>query len=161
MTQTLPPTGRLAGIDYGRRRIGIAICDAERLIASPLLVHETTGDRTTDARVFSKLVENEELVGFVIGLPIHADGRRSEMSAEVERFTAWLTETTGLPVAFQDERYTSREASGLMRPARLSRGRKKARQDAIAAQVILSGWLERQDSLRPANVSPPQEPLDD
>lgn len=71
---SLPP-GRLAGIDYGRRRIGIAICDAERLIASPLAVHETSGDRAADARVFCDLVDREEIAGFVIGLPIHEIGR--------------------------------------------------------------------------------------
>lgn len=153
----LPP-GRLAGIDYGRRRIGIAICDAERLIASPLAVHETTGDRTADARVFRDLVDREAITGFVIGLPIHADGRGSEMSAEVERFADWLTDITGCPAVFQDERYTSREAAGLLRPARLTRGRKKARHDAVAAQVILSSWLERQAACSP----PPRlEPLDD
>lgn len=161
MNQFLPSVGRLAGIDYGRRRIGIAVCDAERLIASPLLVHETTSDRATDARVFSKLVESEEIVGFVIGLPIHADGSSSEMSAEVKRFSAWLTKTTGLPAVFQDERYTSREASGLLRPARLSRGQKKARHDAIAAQIILNSWLERQASQPRTNSLLPQEPLDD
>ena len=48
------PSGRLAGVDYGRRRIGIAICDAERMIASPLLVHKTTGDRQSDAVFFLK-----------------------------------------------------------------------------------------------------------
>jgi putative Holliday junction resolvase len=154
---SLPP-GRLAGIDYGRRRIGIAICDAERLIASPLTVHETSGDRAADARVFCDLVDREEIAGFVIGLPIHADGRRSEMSAEVERFAGWLTDITGCPAVFQDERYTSREAAGLLRPARLTRGRKKARHDAVAAQVILSSWLERQAACSP----PPRlEPLDD
>ena len=161
MTQAMPPAGRLAGIDYGRRRIGIAICDAERLIASPLLVHKTTGNRDADGQVFLRLVEQEEIVGFVIGLPIHTDGRDSEMSAEVEKFTMWLTKVTGLPAVFQDERYTSREASGLLRPARLSRGRKKERQDAIAAQVILSGWLERQCSEHATRLSPPQESLDD
>lgn len=156
MTVSLPP-GRLAGIDYGRRRIGIAICDAERLIASPLEVRETRGDRDADARFFHSLVTREAIAGFVIGLPVHADGRGSEMSAEVERFARWLTETTGRPVAFQDERYTSREAAGLLRPARLTRGRKKQREDAVAAQVILSSWLERQAVELPA---PSQDSLD-
>jgi len=143
MTNALP-SGRLAGIDYGRRRIGIAICDAERLIASPLEIRETVGDRRADTSFFRNLVEREEIAGFVVGLPVHTDGRTSEMSAEVEQFADWLGETTGRPIAFQDERYTSREAAGLLRPARLSRGRKQARHDAVAAQVILSSWLERQ-----------------
>jgi len=157
-SKKLPP-GRLAGVDYGRRRIGISICDSERMIASPLLVHKTTGDRQVDAIFFLKLVEQEEIVGFVVGLPIHSDGRNSEMSSEVEKFAIWLSEITERPIAFQDERYTSQEASGLLRPARLTRGRKKERHDAVAAQVILSAWLERQ--ITPQNNSTTTETLDD
>ena len=96
------PAGRVAGIDYGRRRIGVAICDAERILASPLVVHETTGDATADAAFFRRLVAAEAIVGFVIGLPIHADGSASKMSADVERFGHWLGETTGLPWVFHD-----------------------------------------------------------
>ena len=138
------PSGRLAGVDYGRRRIGISVCDAERIIASPLMIHKTIGDPHADAAFFLKLIKQEEIVGFVVGLPLHSDGRNCEMSSEVEKFAAWLTKTTELPVVFQDERHTSQEASGLLRPARLTRGRKKERHDAVAAQVILSTWLEKQ-----------------
>jgi len=157
-SKKLPP-GRLAGIDYGRRRIGISICDSERMISSPLMVHKTTGDRQFDATFFLKLVEQEEIVGFVIGLPIHSDGRNSEMSSEVEKFATWLSDITERPIAFQDERHTSQEASGLLRPARLTRGQKKERHDAVAAQVILSAWLERQITLQ--NNSTAAETLDD
>jgi len=161
MNSTKLPSGRLAGVDYGRRRIGVSICDTERLIASPLLVHKTTGDRQSDAMFFLKLVEQEEIVGFVVGLPIHSDGRNSEMSSEVEKFAAWLTQTTELPIAFQDERHTSQEASGLLRPARLTRGRKKERHDAVAAQVILSTWLEKQTALQKILLAGDNNTLDD
>ncbi|MFM7041781.1 MAG: Holliday junction resolvase RuvX [Planctomycetaceae bacterium] len=137
-----PPAGRVAGIDYGRRRIGVAVCDAERILASPLCVRETTGDRVADGRFFQALVAEESLVGFVIGLPIHADGQASAMSQEVGRFGDWLARTTGLPVAFHDERYSSREAAGLLSGIGLSRGRKKERSDAVAAQVILASWID-------------------
>lgn len=66
------------------------------------------------------------------------------MSVEVERFGAWLAAETGLPVVFHDERYTSREATGLLAGSGLSRGRKKQRTDAIAAQIVLTSWLESQ-----------------
>ena len=56
MNATTLPSGRLAGVDYGRRRIGISICDAERMIASPLLVHKTTGDRQSLLGVFVGIV---------------------------------------------------------------------------------------------------------
>ena len=138
------PSGRVAGVDYGRKRIGVAICDAHRILSSPLCVRQTMGDAKADAAFFRKLVADEGIVGFVVGLPIHADGTDSRMSVEVERFGAWLTAETGLPVVFHDERYSSREATGLLAGSGLSRGRKKERTDAIAAQVVLSSWLEAQ-----------------
>ncbi len=138
------PPGRVAGVDYGRRRIGVAVCDAHRILASPLCVRLTTGDRSADAPYFRRLASDEALVGFVVGLPVHADGSDSRMSVEVERFGAWLGETTGLPVVFHDERYSSREAAGLLAGVGLSRGRKKERSDAVAAQVVLASWLESQ-----------------
>lgn len=138
------PHGRVAGVDYGRRRIGVAICDAARIICSPLCVRQTTGDRAADAAFFRELATREGIVGFVLGLPVHADGTDSAMSVEVERFGAWLGHTTGLPVAFHDERYSSREAAGMLAGVGLTRGRKKARADAVAAQVVLQSWLESQ-----------------
>jgi len=138
------PAGRVAGVDYGRRRIGVAICDTHRILASPHCVRQTTGDAASDAVFFRRLVDDEGIVGFVVGLPIHADGSDSRMSAEVERFGGWLSTQTGLPVVFHDERYSSREATGLLAGSGLSRGRKKERTDAIAAQVVLASWLEAQ-----------------
>jgi putative Holliday junction resolvase len=107
-------------------------------------VRQTTGDKTADGAFFRKLVADEAVVGFVVGLPIHADGTDSRMSVEVERFGGWLAAETGLPVVFHDERYSSREATGLLAGSGLTRGRKKARTDAIAAQVVLSSWLDAQ-----------------
>ncbi len=151
------PAGRVAGIDYGRKRIGVAICDASRILASPLCVHQTSGDRDADAIFFRKLVAAEEIVGFVVGLPLHSDGADSRMSVEVERFGSWLAGATGLPVVFHDERYSSREASGLLAGSGLSRGRKKERTDAIAAQVVLSSWM---DAVAHGTAAPRPGPLD-
>lgn len=140
----IPATGRVAGIDYGRKRIGLAVCDAARILASPLAMHAPSGDDDAEAVFYRRLVCDEEIVGFVVGLPIHADGSDSRMSVEVEKFGAWLAATTGLPVTFQDERFTSIEAAGKLAGHGFSRGRKKARTDAIAAQIVLSDWLESQ-----------------
>jgi len=136
------PAGRVAGIDYGRKRIGIAVCDAERIIASPLPFHMPTGDEAAEAAFFRTFAAAEAIVGFVVGLPVHADGSDSRMSVEVERFGAWLAVATGLPVTFHDERYTSVEAAGKLAGLGLSRGKKKARTDSIAAQILLTAWME-------------------
>ena len=135
---------------FRSKRIGIAICDAARIIASPFAMHEPGGDESAEADFFRRLVRDEEIVGFVVGLPLHADGSDSKMSVEVEKFGAWLAEATARPVVFQDERFTSVEAAGKLAGHGLSRGRKKARTDAIAAQILLSDWLESQASGAPA-----------
>ncbi|NBT13542.1 MAG: Holliday junction resolvase RuvX [Planctomycetia bacterium] len=138
----VPDTGRVAGVDYGRKRIGIAVCDAARIIASPLPFHAVVADEAAEGAFFRRLVALEEIVGFVVGLPVHADGSDSRMSVEVERFGAWLAAATDRPVVFHDERYTSIEAAGKLAGLGLSRGKKKARTDSIAAQILLTAWLE-------------------
>lgn len=143
------PPGRVAGIDYGRKRIGIAICDAARIIASPLPFHAALADEAAEAAFFRRLTTTEEIVGFVVGLPVHADGSDSRMSVEVERFGTWLATATARPVVFHDERYTSIEAAGKLAGLGLSRGRKKSRTDSIAAQILLTAWLEARAAGRP------------
>lgn len=152
------PAGRVASVDYGRKRMGIAICDAERIIASPWPMRQPTGDEKAEAAFFRRLVAEEAIVGFVVGLPVHADGSDSKMSVEAERFAAWLGETTSRPVTFQDERYTSVEAAGMLAGLGLSRGKKKARADSIAAHIILTAWMETNASPRPGDGAAPNEP---
>ena len=152
------PAGRVAAVDYGRKRMGIAICDAERIIASPWPMRQPTGDEKAEAAFFKRLVAEEAIVGFVVGLPVHADGSDSKMSVEAERFAVWLGETTSRPVSFQDERYTSVEAAGMLAGLGLSRGKKKARADSIAAHIILTAWMEAHASPRHGDGVSPHKP---
>lgn len=140
--RAVPSAGRVAGIDYGRRRIGIAVCDDRRIIASPMPLHAPLADMEAEATFFRRLAIEEEIVGFVVGLPVHADGSASQMSVEVERFGSWLAAVTDRPVVFHDERYTSVEAAGKLAGLGLSRRKKKSRTDSIAAQILLSAWME-------------------
>lgn len=137
------PPGRVAGIDFGLKRIGIAVCDASRILASPFAVHEPTADIDREAAFYRSLAAEEAIVAFVVGLPLNADGTPSRMSNEAEKFGAWLSTATGLPVEFQDERYTSAEAAGKLAGSGLTRGRKKQVSDAIAAQILLADWMDR------------------
>jgi putative holliday junction resolvase len=138
---SLPPSGRLAGIDYGEKRIGVAVCDGDRHIASPLQAHHRRSE-AADRAFFAQLAKDYQLVGFVIGLPVHASGSESAKSQECRRFGDWLAQATGLPVAFFDERYTSAQADALMAGLSLTRRQKKDRRDMLAAQVILAAYLE-------------------
>ena len=137
------PSGRVAGIDFGLRRIGIAVCDASRILASPFSMHEPTGNVDREAAFYRSFAAEEGIVAFVVGLPLNADGTPSRMSNEAEKFGSWLAATTGLPVEYQDERYTSAEAAGKLAGSGLTRGRKKRVSDAIAAQILLADWMDR------------------
>jgi len=136
-----PATGRVAGLDYGHVRIGVALSDPGRTIASPHANYTRRGEEG-DARFFRELVAAEELVGFVVGLPLHTDGRESEKSREVRRFATWLESVTGLPVCFYDERFTTREAGYLLGEAQLTKKKRKQRLDKVAAQLLLAAFLE-------------------
>lgn len=135
-------TGRVAGIDFGTVRIGIAISDPERTIASPLENYTRRGSEQ-DAQRFRKLATEEDVTLFVVGLPIHLSGQESPKSREARQFGQWLAETTGVPVEFFDERFTTTEAEQLLRDAKLTNKRRKSRVDMIAAQVLLAAYLER------------------
>jgi putative holliday junction resolvase len=141
MSDALPRTGRLAGIDYGTVRIGVAICDPSQSFASPL---ENYNRRTPDldARWLKKLAIDEQLVGFVVGLPVHTSGLESQKSSEARKFAHWIEEITGLPVQLFDERYTSVHAEALLMDAGFTSKQRKARLDKLAAQILLSAYLE-------------------
>ncbi len=140
-SNALPASGRLAGIDYGTVRIGIAVTDPERILASPYETYHRRGE-AKDAEYFRQLVTQERLVGFVVGLPVHASGDESQKSHEARRFGAWLHNTTDLPLVFYDERYTSSLAEAQLQEAGLTKKARQARIDKLAAQLILIAYLE-------------------
>ncbi|MEM6654365.1 MAG: Holliday junction resolvase RuvX [Planctomycetota bacterium] len=141
MDTNAPQRGRVAGIDYGTVRIGVAIGDLEVKMASP---YETYNRRTEklDAEYFRSLATQERLVRWVVGLPVHLSGDESPKSREARRFGGWLTELTGLPVDFYDERFTSAYAKSMLNESNLSRDQRKARIDQLAAQIMLTAYLE-------------------
>lgn len=138
----LPDQGRLIGIDFGLRRIGIAVSDPSQSIASAWDVY-TRQSPESDQRFFNRLVQAEDPVGFVIGLPLHLSGDESEISMAAREFGDWLRKITGLPIVFYDERLSSAEADFYLAQAdKTSRQQKKLR-DKIAAQIILNSYLNR------------------
>lgn len=139
MSHSIP--GRVAGIDFGTVRIGIAVSDPERTIASPYENYTRRGEKQ-DATRFRQLVEEEAIRLFVVGLPVHLDGRESQKSLEARQFGQWLTETTGVPVQFFDERFTSHQAEEALMAAQMTKKRRKRRLDMLAAQIMLSAFLE-------------------
>jgi putative Holliday junction resolvase len=136
---------RIAGIDYGTIRIGIALADASGTIASPYETYVRRGE-AADRRRFCRLVDEEQIGTFVVGLPVHLDGRESQKSAEARRFGAWLAQATGVDVEFFDERFTTHEAELHLAGAELSKKKRRARLDKLAAQIMLSAYLEHRRS---------------
>ncbi len=136
-----PATGRLAGIDFGTVRIGVAVSDPGRTLASPY-ENYARRDLAADARYFQRLVTEEMIVGFVIGLPVHTTGQESQKSREARQFAQWLSEVTQRPTCFYDERYTTREATLLLEEAQLTKKKRKQRLDMLAAQLLLAAFLE-------------------
>lgn len=143
-----PATGRIAGIDYGTVRIGIAVTDPDRRLASPW---ETYPRRSTtaDAEYFRRLVREERLVGFVVGLPVFASGDESPMSREARKFGHWLTAVTERPVVFFDERHSSCAANEFLAQGKLTAKRRQQLRDQLAAQILLAAFLE--SGQRPTN----------
>jgi putative Holliday junction resolvase len=138
--------GKIAGIDYGTVRIGIAISDADRVLASPYETYTRKSPakdaQAKDAQYFRRLVSEERITQFVLGLPLHLSGDLSEKAKEVLQFGRWLTIITGIPVDYMDERYTSVEAERILREAGLTDKKRKERRDKLAAQILLATYLE-------------------
>lgn len=140
-----PDSGRLAAVDYGTVRIGVAICDPSRRWASPLETYNRQNE-SLDRSYFQRLADNETVAGWVVGLPIHCDGGESQKSREVREFAKWLEMNTQRPVVFFDERFTSRFAERLLAESDLSRKKKKQKIDRVAAHLILEAYLENERS---------------
>jgi putative Holliday junction resolvase len=138
---------RLLGVDYGSVRIGLAVSDPDRKIAFPLTTY-TRRSQKQDEGYFRELMEAEEIGQIIIGLPVHLDGHEGTKAAEARAFGQWLSNITGLPVHFWDERFTTVEAEKHLWSAGLTHKRRKARRDLVAAQILLQSYLEFQSAPR-------------
>jgi len=133
--------GRLLGFDYGTVRIGLAITDPDRILASPLATY-TRKSEAEDAIYIAKVVADSQVAALVVGLPIHSDGSESDKSREARAFGEWLLGVTQLPVIFWDERFTTARAEQALLGAKLNPRERKERRDRVAAQMILQAYLE-------------------
>jgi putative Holliday junction resolvase len=140
---------RVAGLDVGERRIGVAVSDVTRTLARPVGVLHTSGlerdalDRAV-AEVARLAAEDDGLASLVVGLPRRLDGSPSDMTPRVEAFAAALRTRTALPVVLQDERLTSREAESRLALREKDWRVRKKQLDAAAAAIILQDYLDEQ-----------------
>ena len=136
---------RYLGVDYGERRIGVALSDPSATIAQPLpTLPRRKGKRPPVAKLIAIIAEHD-VAGIVVGLPLSLDGEENEWTREVRAFGEKLGTRVDRPVAFIDERMTSVSAERAVRSIGLPRRERerKERIDAAAAVLILQSYLDR------------------
>jgi putative holliday junction resolvase len=136
-----PADGRLLGLDYGTRRIGVAVSTPEQSIASALLVIERTTN-AADVAALRKVVQDNRIVGLIVGLPVTLRGEEGESACHAREFGQWAAEATDLPVRFWDETFSSALADDVIREAGMNKKQAKQRRDMLAAQGFLQSYLD-------------------
>jgi putative Holliday junction resolvase len=132
---------RTLAIDYGTRRIGLALSDESARLASPLQVIQVSSP--TDAlRQVAEIANKQSALRLVIGLPLNMDDTIGPAAKTVLKWARQLADQCGLPLLFVDERLSSFAADQLLRGRDLTRKAKKQRQDALAAADFLQAFLD-------------------
>ena len=139
--------GRVLGIDYGRKQIGLALSDETNMLASPLETLVTKHPRAAITQL-AKLIDEHHVTHVVVGLPLDQDGEAAALADEIKAWVRSLSKATPATFKFQDERFTSQWADQIIARAKPGQARKKQRKqrDAIAAQAILQDYLDAQRS---------------
>jgi putative Holliday junction resolvase len=130
---------RYLAIDHGIKRTGLAICDAEERIASPLCVLK--GQKNLPQEI-AQIVSREEVGAIVLGLPLNMDGSEGPQAHMVKAFAERLKQHAQVPVFFQDERLSSFGAREKLETTGLAKARRRSLLDAVAAAEILQSFLD-------------------
>lgn len=139
--QKLTAGQRLIAIDYGGKKLGVAISDPSLCMALPMNIIVEPNDERKIAHIIR--ISNENAAGgIVLGLPINMDGTRSEQTEIVQKFADKLASKTNLSIFLQDERMTTKAADNLLKTFGLKRKERNARDDSIAACLILDTVLD-------------------
>lgn len=133
---------RILGLDYGRRRIGLAVSDEEAILARPLETLQRTHALERDLRIIVQQADDLHAERIVVGLPLNMDGSKGEMAVEVEDFVRQLRDVSGLDVTVWDERLSSAEAERVLLEGDVKRRDRKRLRDKLAATLILQGYLD-------------------
>jgi len=134
---------RILALDYGRKRIGLALSDELRLTAQPLKTLERK-NRVEDVRRLRGICREQGVARIIVGHPVHMTGEAGPMADEAARFAARLKKELGIEVELLDERLTSWEAEQTVAGTKSPRGRGRAALDDVAAAILLREYLDRQ-----------------
>ncbi|MDX1646772.1 MAG: Holliday junction resolvase RuvX [Longimicrobiales bacterium] len=141
---------RTLGIDYGERRIGMAVSDPTNTLATPLETLVRRAGKRPPIKKMAEVGARHDVGRVVVGLPLGLDGEENAWCAEVRAMGRKLAERLDVPVVFVDERMTSVRAERAVRSGGLPKSRReeKGRVDAAAAQLILQAWLDNPEIAR-------------
>ena len=139
---SLPPSGKLLGLDLGTKTIGVAVSDGLRYTATPLETIART-KFTADAARLTELVAENAAVAFVLGLPLNMDGSEGPRAQSTRAFARNLTQKTPLPIIFWDERLSTSAVTRMLIEADTRRDKRAEVVDKLAASYILQGFLDR------------------
>jgi putative holliday junction resolvase len=134
---------RLLGIDFGKKRIGIAVSDALGITVNPVSTIYRKSFKDDIAEI-KKIISEKEADKIVIGMPYNADGTPGFLSEEINKFAEELKKETSLNVEFVNEELTSHDADNiLIANSNMTREKRKEKKDQIAACLILRNYMER------------------
>jgi putative Holliday junction resolvase len=138
------------GVDFGEKRIGLAVSDPSNTLATPLETLARRAGKRPPLKRISEIAKELDVGQVVFGLPVGLDGTENDWCADVRAVGVSLGERLDIPVAFVDERMTSVRAERAVRSIGLKKGEreKKGRIDAAAAQLILQAWLDNPEIAR-------------
>ena len=139
--ENIPNSGALLGLDMGKVRIGIALCDASRIISSPMEAYARR-NMSKDLGYLGKYCSDNEIVGIVVGLPLELDGSENENCESVRHFANKLYKKTGIAIHLKDERLSTAAATRALSETGMTRKRRQSLDDKVAASIILQSVLE-------------------
>jgi putative Holliday junction resolvase len=135
------PNKPVLAIDYGGKKIGIAISSPDHFMAMPHSIILASKEPEKLEKI-ARIASQNNICALVIGLPVHMDGTHSDQTKTVINFAEKLSKKTNLPIYLQDERLTSRAADSLLKTMGLNRKQRNERDDMAAASLILETTLE-------------------
>ncbi len=135
--------GRIVSIDYGLARIGLAISDDRKIIATSLATLRAEKTIESTIQQLLKILEKYQIEAIVIGMPLHMNGKKGFLADEVQHFLSRLQTVVSCPVIPWDERLSTVQADRALREAQLTRKKRSQVVDQVTALILLQSYLDK------------------
>ena len=134
--------GRILGVDFGTVRIGLALSDPSKMLASPLTTLQAKKKGEATAQILLEAIANRDIERIVIGLPLLLSGKDSETTTTVRKFATLLETVTDIPILLWDERLTSKQVERTLIDGNMRREKRITVMDTLCASLILQSYLD-------------------